>query len=130
VSEEAAVDFDDTKFKLGGLCKRGHDYQDTGKSLQRISNGLCVECHRENNRERARSKQHVKVTTKRGRPGTIDDATLLSVRVPQALLDRLDEQLEAMRRDLPGVSLTRADVVRSLLEQSLRHFAKISCLFQ
>jgi hypothetical protein len=120
VPGEAAVDFDYTKFKLGGLCKRGHDYENTGKSLQRISNGLCVECHRENNRESARGKQRAKVATKRGRPGTIDDSTLLSVRVPQALLDRLDERLEGMRRDLPGVSLTRADVVRSLLEQSLR----------
>jgi hypothetical protein len=27
------TDFDTSKFKLGSLCKRGHDYEGTGMSL-------------------------------------------------------------------------------------------------
>lgn len=41
------VDFDSTKFYLADLCKRGHDYQRTGKSLLRKGNANCVQCQRE-----------------------------------------------------------------------------------
>ena len=41
-----SADFDPTKFYLSDLCKRGHDYQGTGKSLLRKSNANCVECQR------------------------------------------------------------------------------------
>ena len=41
------VDFDATKFYLADLCKRGHDYQRTGKSLLRKGNSNCVQCQRE-----------------------------------------------------------------------------------
>jgi hypothetical protein len=39
--------FDATKFYLADLCKRGHDYQGTGKSLLRKGNANCVDCQRE-----------------------------------------------------------------------------------
>lgn len=29
---------------LGSLCKRGHEYQDTGKSLKRTTDGGCLKC--------------------------------------------------------------------------------------
>ena len=35
--------FDETKYYLGKLCKRGHDYDGTGKSLRYMSHD-CVEC--------------------------------------------------------------------------------------
>lgn len=34
----------DPRFKLGSLCKRGHDYQGTGKSLRYANGGSCREC--------------------------------------------------------------------------------------
>ena len=33
-------------FRLGQLCRRGHDYNGTGFSLRRICNNCCVECSR------------------------------------------------------------------------------------
>ena len=35
--------FDESKFYLGRLCKRGHEYEGTGKSLRYLWRG-CVEC--------------------------------------------------------------------------------------
>lgn len=34
----------DPRFKLGTLCKRGHDYQATGQSLRYVKSGDCREC--------------------------------------------------------------------------------------
>lgn len=39
-------EFDISRFKLGSLCKRGHEYKNTGHSLRRIK-GSCVECEQE-----------------------------------------------------------------------------------
>jgi hypothetical protein len=44
--------FDHTKYVLGKLCPRGHDYHDTGTSLLRRANSGCLECDREKARER------------------------------------------------------------------------------
>ena len=35
--------FDETKFYLGTLCNRVHDYDGTGQSLRYVG-GVCVEC--------------------------------------------------------------------------------------
>ena len=40
------MSFDSHKFFLGTICKRGHDYQGSGKSLRRWGNSGCVECER------------------------------------------------------------------------------------
>ena len=32
---------------LGNICKKGHQYLDTGKCLRRIKGGHCVECEKE-----------------------------------------------------------------------------------
>ena len=42
-----------TSTYLGDLCKRGHEYQGTGKSLRYSSNWDCVECGLERNRGKA-----------------------------------------------------------------------------
>ena len=49
------TDFDTSKFKLGALCKRGHDYEGTGRSLRYLSKSMCTECNKmagKNRRER------------------------------------------------------------------------------
>lgn len=45
---------------------------------------------------------------------------LLAVRIPQSLLDELDEQLARMSQDAPWVQMTRSDAVRWLLTLALR----------
>lgn len=36
--------FDTSKYRLGSLCKRNHDWCGTGQSLRRIGNQVCTEC--------------------------------------------------------------------------------------
>ena len=45
------TDFDTSKFKLGTLCKRGHEYKGTGRSLRYLSSH-CIEC------EKSRKEYH------------------------------------------------------------------------
>jgi hypothetical protein len=47
VSDEyllAQAGIDTEKFKLGKLCKRGHDWEGTSKTLRRVCNSACIEC--------------------------------------------------------------------------------------
>lgn len=46
------------------------------------------------------------------------DAQLV-VRLPVKLLERIDERTEELRADMPGVKLSRGDVVRLLLTNAL-----------
>lgn len=50
-------DFDVSRFKLGVLCKQGHEYKNTGQSLKRIS-GACICC------EQTKHKKEYKKKTK------------------------------------------------------------------
>lgn len=43
----------------------------------------------------------------------------VAFRLPSELVDRLDEHAEHLRRESPGVRITRADVVRLLLTRAL-----------
>ena len=44
---ESGYAFDGDRFRLGALCKRGHDWRSTGQSLRRsCKGGGCVECER------------------------------------------------------------------------------------
>jgi metal-responsive CopG/Arc/MetJ family transcriptional regulator len=52
--------FDHSKYVLGKLCPRGHDYHDTGTSLLRRANSGCLECDREKARERRANRQKTK----------------------------------------------------------------------
>lgn len=46
------MNFNSNLYYLGGLCKRGHEYQKTGKSLRyKIGSSTCVVCQREYIRE-------------------------------------------------------------------------------
>jgi 5-methylcytosine-specific restriction endonuclease McrA len=40
------TNFDASKFKLGSLCKRGHNYEGTGMSLRYLSTNQCKYCHK------------------------------------------------------------------------------------
>jgi 5-methylcytosine-specific restriction endonuclease McrA len=53
-------DFDQDKFRLGRLCKRGHDWRGTGKSLRYIRAKNCFQCHNEL-RKRQLDKNPVKI---------------------------------------------------------------------
>jgi hypothetical protein len=44
-------DFDSSKYYLGTLCKRGHDWNGTGMSLRQIKYPRCWECAKENLRK-------------------------------------------------------------------------------
>lgn len=41
------IDFDTDKFYLGSLCKRGHEWKGTSKTLRRKDNKGCPECQKE-----------------------------------------------------------------------------------
>jgi hypothetical protein len=49
--------FDATKYVLGKLCPRQHDYDGTGHSLLRLSNRHCLACDREKFHERKQAKR-------------------------------------------------------------------------
>jgi hypothetical protein len=44
--------FDTTKYSLGKLCPRGHDYHGTGQSLRRLPRHICLKCDAEKTAER------------------------------------------------------------------------------
>lgn len=49
-------------YRLGTLCKRGHDYEGTGKSLRRLPpSGTCLECHLADQK----AKRHAKADARR-----------------------------------------------------------------
>jgi len=43
----------------------------------------------------------------------------LALRLPASLIERLDAHAERMRRSTPGVTLSRADAIRTLLITAL-----------
>jgi hypothetical protein len=49
--------FDPSKYVLGKLCPRGHDYHDTGQSLRRLPKFVCLECDAERARERRQAQR-------------------------------------------------------------------------
>lgn len=56
-------EFDEDMLYLGTLCKRGHEYKKTGKSLRRKVNRACIKCSNENS---WKSKQKPEVKKKIG----------------------------------------------------------------
>lgn len=53
----AMLPFDATKYVLGKLCPRRHDYSGTGHSLLRLTNRHCLVCDREKFHERKQAKR-------------------------------------------------------------------------
>lgn len=45
------AEFDENRFYLGRLCKRGHDWNGTGRSLRRKNHRACILCFQEQNRK-------------------------------------------------------------------------------
>lgn len=48
-----------------------------------------------------------------------DPMTQLAVRLPKSLVERLERHAARMRRAAPGVSITRVDAIRALLNEGL-----------
>jgi hypothetical protein len=61
---------------------------------------------------RSRRKRRKAVTT-------ATPMVLMAMRLPQALLKRVEDHAERLRRATPGANLTRADAVRVLLTAAL-----------
>jgi hypothetical protein len=57
VSDTNVPAFDTTKYVLGKLCPRGHDYPGTGRSLRRLPRAVCLQCDAEWARERRQTKR-------------------------------------------------------------------------
>ena len=57
--EVGPVEYDRTKFKLGKLCKGGHEFGHTGQSLLTIKGSHCPPCRAAQERERQRVKREV-----------------------------------------------------------------------
>jgi hypothetical protein len=49
--------YDPTRYRLGSLCVRGHDYAGTGQTLRRIPNGACPQCETEAQRARRQARR-------------------------------------------------------------------------
>jgi hypothetical protein len=78
------------------------------------------------------AREHPELTTtpseanRRGWETELEDAMVeetkdeqIVVRLPKTLLDRLDAHAERLRREMPGPSWKRSDVVRLLLTKAL-----------
>lgn len=62
------TDFDDSKYKLGSLCRRNHDWMGTGQTLRLISGRHCPQCDKEKyeeNLEKERQKARERMRQKR-----------------------------------------------------------------
>jgi hypothetical protein len=57
LSDTKVPAFDTTKYVLGKLCPRGHDYYGTGQSLRRLPRAVCLQCDAEWARERRQTKR-------------------------------------------------------------------------
>jgi hypothetical protein len=55
--EAGPVEYDRTKFKLGKLCKGGHEFGHTGQSLLTLKGSHCPPCRAAQERERQRVKR-------------------------------------------------------------------------
>jgi hypothetical protein len=59
VSDTHVPAFDTTKYVLGKLCPRGHDYHGTGQSLRHLRRHVCLACDAEQARARRQAQRKV-----------------------------------------------------------------------
>ena len=59
VSDTQVPAFDTTKYGLGTLCPRGHDYHGTGHSLRHRRRHVCLACDAEQARARRKAQRKV-----------------------------------------------------------------------
>jgi hypothetical protein len=57
VSDTNMPAFDTTKYVLGKLCPRGHDYHGTGQSLRHLRRHVCLACDAEQARARRKAQR-------------------------------------------------------------------------
>lgn len=57
---------------------------------------------------------------RRGRPKKESTMDAIALRLPQELADEIDLYLSALREQLPGLNITRADAFRQLLSVGLK----------
>jgi metal-responsive CopG/Arc/MetJ family transcriptional regulator len=50
----------------------------------------------------------------------MDKSKQMGLRLPQELIDRLDQYVDKLGEELPGVEFTRSDAIRTLIEQGLQ----------
>ena len=55
-------EYDTSRYYLGKLCKRGHEWANTGQSLLRKTKQQCAECDREHKRERRQTQRKAATT--------------------------------------------------------------------
>ena len=58
-------------------------------------------------------------TPRRGRPKKDAVMDTLAVRMPDDLVERLDDYIERFQKAFPGLNITRADAIRQLLNTGL-----------
>jgi len=63
-TENGVSAYDPTKYVLGKLCKRRHDYQNTGQSLLSVRGRTCKECKTEDTRARRQTKRETVQTVR------------------------------------------------------------------
>jgi metal-responsive CopG/Arc/MetJ family transcriptional regulator len=59
-------------------------------------------------------------TPRRGRPKKDAVMDTLAVRLPDDLVEQIDEYVRRLQTDLPGFTIARADAIRQLLAVGLR----------
>ena len=57
------TNFDATKYQLGKLCPKAHDWNGTGKSLKLRSNHCCIQCQRERTNKSKMKRQETNLST-------------------------------------------------------------------
>jgi 5-methylcytosine-specific restriction endonuclease McrA len=116
--------FDESKLKLGHLCKHKHDWMSTGQSLRRIRGRHCVECEnlraqdRISNGERREFRQK-KYNSLRELGLTTRGTPLLSPVMQAALLG--DEEQRAMLKAIRQ-SGRRPSVARLVMNEQRRYW--------
>ena len=57
LADTTALDYDPTRFALGLLCPRKHEYRGTGQTLRRLPSHVCPACDVEQQRERRQAQR-------------------------------------------------------------------------
>ena len=83
-------EFDSSRLYLGSLCKRGHDWNNTGQSLRRRGNGGCTECERQShNLSRAKDPEKARETRRKYRQENLESIKQRDRLYREANRDRL-----------------------------------------
>jgi 5-methylcytosine-specific restriction endonuclease McrA len=132
-------DYDEQRFALGRLCKRGHDWMGTGQSLRHVNGRNCVECVKlragdtdrkaqmrawyENNKDEERRKARERMAARRQDP---EQRKIQNERTKACQANRRstvgrESRLKGIQGlMLPpgrGLSIPEAKIVRQLVDQ-------------